>query len=779
MESQYIYLEWLQESACFNILSMDENDLILVGNPLSLVYFRNGKKLIASLGRDPEKVETRTGSIEALGETRELVLEGEIDKGAIHYRLVLALLAQAPFVLWKISLENISCQGLQIDSFEMMRIDNNKAGRLDFSNPGFDDPAFFTNGWQSWSLSGAFGKDQKQTVSRLGFLSEPMAYNTGTPIPTKRGHFSSDFWAVLGDRKKQRGLLVGFLSQKEQFGSIEAFLGREVRLNAWANADRVWLPPGKSLETDWCLATMVDLSEPDPTGPYLDLVARFHRVKIPPTVASGWCSWYEYETKINPQIIRHQLERLTALKQYLPLDVFQIDDGFEAGIGDWLKNKPEFSEGLDGLAGEIKVKGFQPGIWLAPFIVHPGSDLYKNHPDWILRDRLGRRANAGFGWGSLTTALDLTHPQVLDYVGQVIRIAVNEWSFPYLKLDFLYAGALPGEHHDPTLTRAQVLRRGMETISQAAGPDTFLLGCGAPLGSALGLVDAMRIGPDVSQTWEPRFAGIKPFFKKEPFMPSVRNAIQNILTRTPYHNCWWVNDPDCLLVRENTQLSLDEVRSLATLIGLSGGMMLISDDLDAVSPERLRLVKVLLPLMAGRPDVLDWFDQITPQKVRKDLHGVNGEWSLLAWFNWSEKEVEKCLDFADFKIDPGEYWVRSFWDGRLIKANLKDGLYRGKVTPHGCVLLAVRIADTRMGMYLGSNLHISQGLELEDWSCSKQKMDFRLKTRMDGLVDIYVPWRPYEVSVDGFGPAAWLETAENICRITIRPDYFGRRITVQ
>jgi len=335
----------------------------------------------------------------------------------------------------------------------------------------------------------------------------------------------------------------------------------------WANGDGARLDPGESITTDWACLHFLEVDSPDPLAPYLEAVAsETPPRRISPESPAGWCSWYQYDQDISQEIIQRNLETAAALRDALPLDVIQIDDGFQTRVGDWFSFTPGFPEGLAPLAREIKERGFTPGLWLAPFILERGSRLAQEHPEWLLRGRLNQPANAGFIWDRFPTALDLTHPGALDYVKEVVRAAVHEWGFQYLKLDFLYAAALPGRYRDPRRTRAQVLRAGLEALREAAGEDAFLLGCGCPLGPALGLVDAMRVGTDVAPTWQPVYPVIQPYFQHEPDIPSTRNAIQNALTRLPLHNRWWTNDPDCLLLRPETRLSLAEVRSMASVI---------------------------------------------------------------------------------------------------------------------------------------------------------------------------------------------------------------------
>jgi len=266
------------------------------------------------------------------------------------------------------------------------------------------------------------------------------------------------------------------------------------------------------------------------------------------------------------------------------LEIIQIDDGFETQVGDWYSFNQGFEEGLTSLAAEIRNKSYVPGLWLAPFILHPKSELSARHPDWLLRNRFGRPVNAGFLWNSFTQALDLTHPDALAYVHDVVNSATHEWGFPYLKLDFLYAAALPGHYHDPTRTRAQVLRSGLEAVRAAAGVDTFLVGCGCPIGPAIGIVDGLRIGADTARRWRPSYRGFEFLFKEEPSLPAAFNAVHNALSRSDLHKRWWINDPDCLLLRPNTQLTLMEVQSIASVIALTGGSFMISDHVPDLPP---------------------------------------------------------------------------------------------------------------------------------------------------------------------------------------------------
>ena len=96
--------------------------------------------------------------------------------------------------------------------------------------------------------------------------------------------------------------------------------------------------------------------------------------------------------------------------------------------------------------------------------------------------------------------------------------------------------------------------------------------------------------------------------------PSALNAIRNSITRWWMHGRLWQNDPDCLLVRESeTSLTPEEVRTLATVIAMSGGMVLDSDDLTRLSDERRQWLSMLLPAYGKAARPLDLFESEMPR----------------------------------------------------------------------------------------------------------------------------------------------------------------------
>lgn len=311
---------------------------------------------------------------------------------------------------------------------------------------------------------------------------------------------------------------------------------------------------------------------------------------------TGWCSWYNLYAAINEENILDHLQaaQAAAKQERLPMRVFQIDDGFTPEMGDWLEVKPQFPRGMKPLLDDIRSAGFAPGLWIAPFMVGNRSHLYRDHPDWVVKDRQSRKAlvhmrfYGEFRWHKRSEEyyiLDTTHPDAFAYLRNVFRIWRQEWGCEYFKTDFMHFGSEYGPDravwHTPGMTRIEIWRRAAEMIREEIG-DALWLGCGCPLWASIGLVDAVRIGRDVGVAWSGNY--------------SAQSLLRDQACRNFANHILWQSDPDCVLLRERFHdLSEEEIKSLALYAGMTGGVIMTSDHLGELSPERLRLWRFLLP----------------------------------------------------------------------------------------------------------------------------------------------------------------------------------------
>lgn len=379
------------------------------------------------------------------------------------------------------------------------------------------------------------------------------------------------------------GGVLGFLDGHEHLGTVVAEAGRPP--TAWAILDGVALAPGaeRRLEPVW-FAT----GEP---GELLRELAAHWAARAggrsSTTAPASWCSWYRFGASVTPAQVRSQI----APASEHGLDVILVDDGWQATVGDWTSCSPAWRNQLSAVAADIRAAGLRAGLWTAPFLVAEGCAVAARHPDWLLRDGRGpvRAMHHPRLWGGWALALDPTHPGVLAHLHRTFTV-LQEQGFDVHKLDFLYAGALPGRHHDTGVTRAQAFRAGLATIRQALGDGAFVVACGSPLAPAAGLVDAMRVSPDTTVDWLPRPHA--PGFHHA--APAAANAARASRLRGPLHRRLWINDADCLLLRHPTDTRTpDQRRILMDIAAASAPYVTVSDDLADYRPDDWALIEKL------------------------------------------------------------------------------------------------------------------------------------------------------------------------------------------
>ncbi len=306
--------------------------------------------------------------------------------------------------------------------------------------------------------------------------------------------------------------------------------------------------------------------------------AWFAALKIKPRTENklaGYSSWYNRYQDINEQTILDDLNGCAGMLE--PGDLFQIDDGWEPSVGDWLEpNAKKFPSGMRAAVDAIHAKGFKAGLWLAPFVAQEGSALLREHPDWFLLHN-GEKWSDGCNWGGFYS-LDIDNEAVVDYLTRVFRRVFEEWDVDLVKLDFLYAAAPFGTENE---SRAGRMIRAMELLRELCG-DKDILGCGVPVMAAFGLVEYCRVSCDVSLDWDDK-AYMRLTHRER---PSTRQAIGNSVFRRQLDGRAYRNDPDVFFLRDNNiRLNKKQKIMLATFDAVIGGVLLHSDDMSKYTPE--------------------------------------------------------------------------------------------------------------------------------------------------------------------------------------------------
>lgn len=655
---------------------------------------------------------------DAHGPGERLTAQFETGHTGLTLHFEAAIYEQHRFLALRVGLENTSHETVHGHSLTPLA-----SKRLDF---GSGPLGGWVNGYQSWGFSGLVPHDQRQPRTPFGPMTRAIHHNPTTRRPRGAGRYAAEEVGALIDGG-QGALVAGFIELENQFGQVYAD-GRpgHQSITLQTTADGVQIRPGETLWGAWAILYYLPLPHPNPLGIYAEAVTRITPGRCPESPPlPGWSSWYQFFNKVTAEDMARNQQALNHLRHRLPLPVIQLDDGYQPAWGDWLETNEKFPAGIAAWAEGVRADDFEPGLWLSPFTVDAKSGIYAGQPETLLRNRRGKPTRGGFLFDHWIYGLDPTHPRVKAFVHEVIDCIVNEWGIKYLKLDFLYCAALPGQRHDPTRTRAQALRDGLKLIRETAGEEATIVGCGCPFGPALGLVDIMRIGPDVAPRWYPEFAGLERPFRDDPNMPATRSAIRNTINRLWTHRRWWWIDADNLMIRENQEMTAAEVQTLASVMGLTESHFVLSDDLPGVADQRLDWAAALLPVTGGKNDQSATFLEQYPQIVVQQVDTPAGGHTLAALINWGDTPADLSIRVSQIGLAPDQAaLIGSFWDGQ---ATIQTGevIEVNDVPAHGTALLAVRPLEDGP-QYAGSSLHISMGGEITAWEASSEKLAFTI-----------------------------------------------------
>ncbi len=654
-----------------------------------------------------------------------------------------------PFLLFRLSVTNVGPDGrsgapLQVRRFFFRTLPGEL--RLVAAPSGC-----YVNGWASHSPAGYYPVDD-HPFHLWRWLDEPGIHNPMTPASSNGRIWSESVGALITSRE---ALVAGGISLADQFVQTGVDL-RPNRLEAWvqSQADDVALTPGEALASEWFYLEWVAFPNHDPLAQYAAAAARQMKLSIIPHAMAGWCAGDATANRTTESGMIDSLAAAVAVTETLPIQAVTLGSGYEMAWGEWTSwNRRFFSHGPEWLARRIAGSRLTPGLWLAPFVVQPRSRPAREHGEWLLRDNNGQAVTVGRWPGRGGLALDPTHPGVEEYLHQLGETLLR-WGYRYLKLDYLYAAALRGRWRNAHLTRAQAYHRALRILRESL-PEVFLVGDRAPLGPALGMVDAMRIGPETMPVWEPSVGKMRFFIREHPGLPALRNSLRNVATRAWMQGRWWINDPDCMVLQG--ELSNAELLTQATLLGLCGGQLFLSDDLDRLPADRQAVAAVLLPSMLEGADVQDLFRREMPEVVTAPVARPWGHWLLVGLFNWGEGQVERELPVDLPGLDPRRsYHIMDFWGRRYLKLDAGTAYPVFSLPAHGCVLLGLRVVRTQP-QFVGSTFHIAQGGELVGWKVEPGRVTLTLELGRvaGGEVWLALPARPQSAWLDGLElPAA-------------------------
>ncbi len=605
-----------------------------------------------------------------------------------------------------------------VQAYDAIEID---AFALFFDESFHQDERFFLNGYQSWTDTREFSAHER--IDPFPPLVRPLLerffrtnhYGDYDIVPVSGRHLHGFTYFY---KRGASGTLdfCGSLSEAEGF-TIFRVLPDDRRIIVQKDCDGLTL----ARADEWkAFDLYVEAGDEDSIfSNYLTLCHEIgglaKRVTLPWT---GWTSWYYHYTNISENIIFQNLEAFEHKR--IPIDVFQIDDGWQAAVGDWLDVNAKFPRGLRPIVDRVHDAGYRAGLWLAPLVAERKSRLFGEHPEWLLRDAEGNAVPAGNStmWSGDFYGLDIDHEGLRAYLTQVFDTILNAWGFDVVKLDFLYGACLvPGKGK----TRGTKMVDTMDFLRRLVG-DKCILGCGVPIGPAIGRVDICRIGPDVGHEWTntlTRGLGMRETI-------STVTALENAIGRRHLSGRAFSNDPDVFFLRPlsfdgqkfDPFITVQELRwgkripltdpekyTLFLLNNIFGTLVFTSDDINEYTDDTQALYLSSFPLREK-------------QDIRVRLVGpppafgeVGGCYEIRFRIGSLRYLVYANLANANFS---SELPVASFSRNEWREARFHGAGERVMLEPHESLcLLEESSGDV---VLLGSDSHLFPGSDIVLWS---------------------------------------------------------------
>lgn len=207
---------------------------------------------------------------------------------------------------------------------------------------------------------------------------------------------------------------------------------------------RQWINPGETWESTWVFSGAYSNSD-DPSSILNTAVNDFVRrhmncriFQVEEMPVFVYNTWSPFKHDINEEMI-YELADAAA---ECGIEEFVIDDGWQESYGDWGVHKEKFPNGLKPVFDYIKSKGMTPGVWISLASAETISNVYKDHPEWLVRKADGSPISLHsdkdklYDWESCSMCMTTGWK---DYIRDVILKMVKEYGLEYLKGDFAVA----------------------------------------------------------------------------------------------------------------------------------------------------------------------------------------------------------------------------------------------------------------------------------------------------------------------------------------------------
>ncbi|MDY0166124.1 MAG: alpha-galactosidase [Thermoguttaceae bacterium] len=568
--------------------------------------------------------------------------------------------------------------------------------------------------------------------------------STSRPLPTILAPGVESLTCLETVALESPAVAAGFLTGKHNLNRFAVLNPSEQpALRAFGDCNGCLLMSGASRQTDMLFVSLHD-NPLEQLERYADLAGEINGARIwPPRVA--WCTWYAGWMHVKMASYKNGLEKgveenIPYVKKYFANrggnHTMRICDDYQLH-GDWGNKSRTIPGGFDRLASMISDAGIVPGVWYAPYWASTDSEAFKKHPEWFALDKDGS-VYIRIPWGTpdkpqavqqpvlapgekaVTTSpevsesprtlmalygapalaiFDTSRPDVQQYFEDAAR-RWRERGFRYVSTDYLGAAMNVPRYQDPTMTKVEVLRAGLEAIRRGLGKDVFYRKIGGgPIGVGMGLADDLRISGD-SHGDNPAayFRTAQVWF---------------------YHRRLWLNDPSAVVCARYGELRpIEWNRMWTSWIAMSGTVMTYGDVLDELPEPYITMYQRLFPPLpaAGRP--LDLWENDPYMLWGMDPGEADGPYTLFGVFDVTgeaagrvslnlDEIAARARGWQKPTTAPAEYVLWDFWNQKLLCSRAER--LQLETAPRSGRILALR---ARLGrpQLLGTQGHFSQGV---------------------------------------------------------------------
>ena len=499
---------------------------------------------------------------------------------------------------------------------------------------------------------------------------------------SKDGHLKFLDILTLFSERGAKGLVMGAAGPAESdIRYLCDIKNGRVTLQINSDMDDVVVDPGETRRSEELLVLV------EPCDPALTQLFKWmavtHGARTSKGSVYGWCSWYTKMTNIDQKSMEEVLNSLVENRERLPMQVFQIDDGWQKAYGDWTASPKKFPNGMKPIADKITAAGMTPGIWMTLVT----SSTNGIHPD-----------------GNMANNLDPTFPATRDFIKNTLHERYAE-GFRYFKLDFNHPRWK--DRYNQKLTRLQVFRDMFKLYRESIGEDAYLCACVGGLDrGAIGYADSFRIGTDSGPRWLPMYTGC--------CMADLFNATGSMALT---NGILFAADPDVAYTvpeRYNKAVPLpNSVLAWHGYVGLLGGVVMTSDYFQVPPWNNSAAIRMMEILNPPAPEKGRAFDGQTDLWHRQFGFVANRPWGnfiSVQLLNPSEEAASVPLKGIPVATIGSKFHVWSFWDRKYL-GTADETLVLKNVPPGGGPLLRLTEikGDPSLPVLVGSDLHIGMG----------------------------------------------------------------------